>query len=112
VNRKFLQLVLESAGYRVRAVADGASAVEVVAQGGCALVLMDLHMPGMDGVAATRAIRALPGARGALPIVALTADAYSESRDRVLAAGMDEFLAKPVRPQEIEATVRRLLLPH
>jgi CheY-like chemotaxis protein len=57
---------------------------------------MDLHMPELDGVAATRAIRALPGAPSRVPIVALTADAFAETRERCFAAGMDAFLSKPV----------------
>jgi CheY-like chemotaxis protein len=59
-------------------------------------LLMDLHMPELDGIAATRAIRALPGAKARLPIVALTADAFAETRTRCLEAGMDDFLTKPV----------------
>jgi CheY-like chemotaxis protein len=68
---------------------------------------MDVHMPVMDGLAATRAIRAGGGPAAALRIVALTADAFSESRERVAAAGMDDFLAKPVQLPEVEDLLRR-----
>jgi signal transduction histidine kinase/ActR/RegA family two-component response regulator/HPt (histidine-containing phosphotransfer) domain-containing protein len=107
VNRKFMQVLLERLGHQVLLATQGAEAVAVVRAQGCDLVLMDLHMPVMDGLAATRAIRALPAPQSCVRIVALTADAFSESRERVREAGMDEFLAKPVQLHDIEELLRR-----
>jgi CheY-like chemotaxis protein len=72
------------------------------------LVIMDVQMPGMSGLQATGAIRVLP-AGGDVPILALTAQAMSGDRDRILDAGCDAYLAKPVAPGELRATVARLL---
>jgi len=72
------------------------------------LVLMDLHMPLMDGVAATRAIRALPDPlRATLPVLALTADAFDDTRARCLVAGMNDFLTKPVSPARLATLLRQ-----
>jgi two-component system, cell cycle response regulator DivK len=72
------------------------------------LVIMDVQMPGMSGLQATGAIRVLPGG-GDVPILALTAQAMAGDRDRILDAGCDAYLAKPVAPAELRATVTRLL---
>jgi CheY-like chemotaxis protein len=70
---------------------------------------MDLHMPLLDGVAATRAIRSLPDAsRSTVPIVAMTADAFAQTRDRCMVAGMNDFLTKPVSPQKLATLLRQL----
>ena len=74
------------------------------------LVIMDVQMPGMTGLQATGAIRALPGGAD-IPIVALTAQAMKGDRERILAAGCDEYLAKPVQPNELISVVDRLLRP-
>ncbi len=74
------------------------------------LVIMDVQMPGMTGLQATGAIRALPGGAD-IPIVALTAQAMRGDRERILAAGCDDYLAKPVQPNELLAAVERLLRP-
>jgi CheY-like chemotaxis protein len=71
---------------------------------------MDMQMPEMDGVDATRAIRALPGT-GRIPIIALTANAFNESRERCIEAGMDDFISKPVDPEALFATVLKWLEP-
>ncbi len=111
VNRAYLEAVLERLGHHAVFAADGAGAVRAVeAQPPDAdfdVVLMDLHMPGMDGFTATRAIRAMPPPRGRVPIVALTADAFQASRHLAREAGMDGFLIKPAHlPQLREALVR------
>lgn len=112
VNRQYLASLLETLGHAAHFVADGRAAVQAMAQPAATpfdLVLMDLHMPEMDGVAATRAIRALPDrAAATVPIVALTADVYPATRDRCVVAGMNDFLSKPVRPQDLWAALRRL----
>lgn len=109
VSRTLMQRLLERAGWDVVAAEDGARAVAAVeAEGAFDVVLMDVQMPVMDGVAATRAIRALAGAAGQVPIVAVTAFALPSDRDRCLSAGMDGFLTKPVDPDALFAVLERL----
>ena len=74
------------------------------------LILMDVQMPGIDGLETTRAIREMEGGRRRIPIVAVTARAMQGDRDRCLAAGMDDYLAKPIRPAELSALLKRYLL--
>jgi two-component system, sensor histidine kinase len=81
--------------------------VSALQQGDFDLVLMDLHMPELDGIGATRAIRALQGPAARVPIVALTADAFAETRARCLDAGMNEFLTKPVGLAELSQLLAR-----
>ena len=105
VNRLVAETFLRKLGHEVRCVPDGAMAVEAVeAAFGAAeesdridLVLMDVQMPVLDGVAATRAIRALGGPAARVPIVALTANAMEGDGEGYLAAGMDGYLAKPIK---------------
>lgn len=109
INRQYLAALLESLGHRAHFVGDGLQAVQAARERRFDLVLMDLHMPEMDGIAATRAIRALPEpASATVPIVALTADAFQDTRQRCLLAGMNDFLTKPVSPQDLSAALRRL----
>ncbi|MBQ1766909.1 MAG: response regulator, partial [Aquincola sp.] len=86
-------------------------AVQAVQQRTFDAVLMDLHMPELDGVGATTAIRRLPGARGRLPIIALTADAFPETRERCMAAGMTAFLTKPVEAALLVQTLASVTVP-
>ena len=95
------------AGVRFEIVDDGRSAVDAVRSGTFDLVLMDVEMPEMDGIEATRAIRALPGGT-ALPIVALTANASAADRARILEAGMNAHLAKPIDRRALFALLRSL----
>lgn len=112
VNRQYMASLLETLGHRAHFVADGRQAVQAVQAAhphGYDLVLMDLHMPELDGIGATTAIRALPApAAATVPIVALTADAFQETRERCLLAGMNDFLTKPVSPQDLSSALRRL----
>ena len=73
-----------------------------------ALILMDMQMPKMDGLEATRRIRAQPDLQS-LPIIAMTANAFAEDREQCFAAGMDDFITKPVKPEILFATVHRWL---
>lgn len=108
-HREFLAAVLQGMGHGTHFVADGEQAVAAVGDSRFDLVLMDLHMPRLDGITATRAIRALPDRQAAtVPIVALTADAFDETRERCLVAGMNDFLAKPVSPQRLASLLRGL----
>jgi CheY-like chemotaxis protein len=90
-------------------VGDGAEALAQVQAAAYDVVLMDIQMPGMDGEAATRAIRALPGPLGRIPIVAMTANVMPEQRSSYLAAGMDAVVAKPVDAQALQAALRQLV---
>lgn len=107
VNLQVARLVLEKAGHRISAVKDGAAAVAAVRDRRFDLVLMDVQMPGMDGLEATRLIRRLDRPdRCAVPIVALTAEALAEDERAVRAAGMDDYLTKPIDRPRLLATVR------
>jgi two-component system, sensor histidine kinase len=109
VNRQYLATLLEGLGHQTHFAADGEEAVRAASSRPFDLVLMDLHMPVLDGLGATRAIRALPDPGiSTLPIVALTADALDETRERCLVAGMNDFLTKPVSPQILASCLRRL----
>ena len=107
-NQKVIEVMLRRAGLDVEIVDNGAEALDRATQGEWALVLMDMQMPGMDGTEATRRIRDRLGRRR-LPIVALTANARPEHREACLAAGMDDFLTKPVRQEELRACLRKWL---
>ena len=108
-NRFVAGKLLETFGCSHESVEDGAAAVAAVQQRRFDLVLMDIKMPGMDGVAATRAIRDLPGPAGALPIVALTANADPRDAVGYRLAGMNGVVEKPIRPQALLDAIRRAL---
>jgi signal transduction histidine kinase/DNA-binding NarL/FixJ family response regulator/HPt (histidine-containing phosphotransfer) domain-containing protein len=109
VNRQYLASLFETLHHRCHFVGNGRDALDAVRTQTFDLVLMDLHMPEMDGLTATRAIRALHDpAAATVPIVALTADAFQETRERCLVAGMNDFLTKPVSPQDLVFALRRL----
>jgi len=108
VNQKVAMRMLERWGCRVDVVADGRQALEAVARGAYALVLMDVQMPEMDGFAATAAIRRLEAPTGRrTPIIAMTAHVMEGDRDRCIEAGMDDYVAKPVTAQAILEAVSR-----
>jgi signal transduction histidine kinase/ActR/RegA family two-component response regulator len=99
VNQKVLVKLLEKLGCRVETVEDGETAVALANARSYDVILMDIHMPGKDGVEATKDIRAREklGRKSPIPIVAVTADAMQEDRQRFIEAGMDDYVAKPVR---------------
>ncbi|MBK7899214.1 MAG: PAS domain-containing protein [Azonexus sp.] len=108
MNREVIRELLgEIVGFEVDLAHDGQQAVELACSRHYALVLMDVQMPVLDGLEATRRIRALAPHR--TPIVALTANAFADDRTRCLAAGMDDFVTKPVDPDLLFATVLRWL---
>jgi two-component system, sensor histidine kinase len=109
VNRQYMASLLDGLGHEAHFAADGRQAVEAARARAFDVVLMDLHMPELDGIGATQAIRALPDrAAATVPILALTADAFAETRERCLLAGMNDFLTKPVGPQALVTALRRL----
>jgi len=106
-NQQVATRVLEKAGYRVDVVADGLEAIEAVRTLPYDLVLMDVQMPDLDGVSATAAIRTLGGRPARIPIIALTANAMAGDRERYLAAGMTDYLSKPIDRTRMLAMVTR-----
>ena len=107
VNRMIVQMYLEAAGHHLTLVNDGAEALEAVRNDPFDLVLMDIQMPVMDGLSATRLIRALPSPACELPIIALTANAMAGDRERYLAAGMTDYVVKPIESSALLSAVRR-----
>ncbi len=109
INAKFTATVLRGRGYEVEIARDGQAAVDCVPLLLPALILMDCHMPVMDGYEATRQIRRMEAESGGrrVPIIALTAAAFAEDRARCMAAGMDDHLAKPVERERLIAVVQR-----
>jgi CheY-like chemotaxis protein len=107
VNRLFLAALLDRMGHSAHFVENGLEAVQAVQEHQFDIVLMDVHMPVMDGIAATEAIRQLDAQAAALPIAALTADAYADTRARCLSAGMDDVLVKPLGMPELDALFQR-----
>jgi CheY-like chemotaxis protein len=111
VSTFLARALLEQLGYEVDVTADGESAVTLVTGGDYAVVLMDTQLPVLDGLDATRRIRAFDGPAARTPIIAVTASTSARARDECLAAGMDEHLAKPLRPEEVRAVLVRLTGP-
>ena len=104
LNCEIVQALLEDFGLIIDVAGDGVLTVELAGSRTYDLILMDMQMPKMNGLEATRRIRALPG-RGQVPIIALTANAFDEDRRNCLAAGMNDFVAKPIDPDSFTATV-------
>ncbi|MBA2674858.1 response regulator, partial [Ramlibacter sp.] len=105
VNRKYLGLLLRSLGHEVSLAEDGRQALELVRHNAFDTVLLDVHMPVLDGVDTARAIRALPVPHANLPIVMLTADVMEETRASALRAGADVVLAKPLKVEQLAAVL-------
>ncbi|MDP2825839.1 MAG: PAS domain S-box protein [Sulfuritalea sp.] len=112
INREVAQIQLEAAGLAVDTAEDGAEAVTMAQETSYAAILMDMQMPNVDGLEATRQIRKLPGYRET-PIIAMTANAFAEDKARCFEAGMNDFLAKPFESETLFASLLRCLTrPH
>lgn len=109
VNRKLACALLSRLGCDVDTADDGEQAVNKASKTKYGLIFMDCVMPGMDGFAATTAIRKLAGTHGSVPIVALTASATIEDRDHCLAVGMNDFLTKPIRSEQLSSCLTKWL---
>jgi signal transduction histidine kinase/CheY-like chemotaxis protein len=109
MNRELGSTILGLLGCEVVLAENGALAVEAARTGAFDIILMDVHMPVMDGLAATRAIRALDGAAGRTPVIAMTADVLPENVERCRLAGMVDHVPKPVRPEALQNALLRCL---
>jgi PAS domain S-box-containing protein len=109
-NSRHIARLLGRRGHAVRVATDGRQALDLVGEAAFDLLLLDIHMPELDGFQVAQAIRARERASGGhLPVIALTAGARPEDRERCLAAGMDDYLSKPVRAAELFAMIERLV---
>jgi len=107
-NRQMMRRLLEMSGYRVVEAINGREAVEVARQAQPQIILMDLSLPFIDGLAATRQIRTLPGLNK-IPIVAVSAHDTADFHSDALDAGCDAYVTKPIDYPELEEIVNRLL---
>jgi CheY-like chemotaxis protein len=98
--------LLDKLGHRVTFAENGKEALDLVTHQDYDVVIMDVHMPEMDGLTSTRLIRRLAGERGKIPVIALTADVMNEARERALAAGVDEFISKPVQKEKLDQAIK------
>jgi CheY-like chemotaxis protein/HPt (histidine-containing phosphotransfer) domain-containing protein len=107
VNQKVAVNLLSRAGYQIEVAANGAIATEMIESDEFDVILMDMEMPVMDGITATRIIRQQPGRGATVPIIAMTANVMQSDRESCLAAGMNDFVTKPIEPQLLFDTLRK-----
>jgi PAS domain S-box-containing protein len=109
-NAQLLEMLLQRRGYRVRVASNGREALALTEEKAFDLLLLDVHMPELDGFQVVRAIRERERTIGDhLPVIALTARSRQEDREQCLAAGMDDFLAKPIQAADLEAVIERVV---
>ena len=105
-NRKVAIAMLDRAGFKVDAVVDGPATLDAWQRGGYDLILMDVQMPGMDGLDVTRSIREIEAQQGGhIPIIGVTAHAMTEDREKCLEAGMDDYIAKPINREQLTDSI-------
>jgi CheY-like chemotaxis protein len=109
INQKFVGMLLQNLGHQVTFAGNGLEAYEYARKQQFDLILMDVHMPEMDGIESTRQIRQLPAPHGEVPIIALSADVMNEAKDKAIAAGMNAFISKPVQKKELELSMLQCL---
>jgi signal transduction histidine kinase/CheY-like chemotaxis protein len=107
INALLIRSLIERRGHRAEVAENGHQVIEALSAAPFDLILMDMHMPTLDGVAATRKVRALGGPVCETPIIALTASSEAKDRQRCLDAGMDDFVTKPIDPEELDAALDR-----
>jgi two-component system sensor histidine kinase/response regulator len=107
VNQKLAKKILEKRGHRVVVASNGREAIERLKGEYFDLTLMDVQMPEMDGLTATRKIRSLKGKISNIPIIAMTAHAMKEDKERCFAAGMDDYVSKPIKPEELFEVIEK-----
>ncbi len=109
-NLRLATLLLTEGGHQVLSASDAETGLAMAREALPDLVLMDIQLPGMDGLAATAILKAEPATAG-IPVIALTALAMREDRERSRQAGCDAYIAKPLRYRELYATIDRFLVP-
>jgi CheY-like chemotaxis protein len=107
INAVLATTIIKRAGHSVEVAQNGAEAVDAVMLGDYDIILMDMHMPEVDGLEATRRIRRLDGPMRQAPIIALTANAMAADRQKCIAAGMDDFLSKPFEPSDLTSLLAK-----
>ena len=111
VNQKFLSVLLQRMGHQAKFCDNGQLALQALSEEEFDVVLMDIHMPVMDGLEATRCIRALPCPKSRIPVIALTADVFKEARDSAAAVGVNAFIPKPVQINELQLALQTHVMP-
>ncbi|HEX5804482.1 MAG TPA: response regulator [Azospira sp.] len=111
VNQKVVQQILAHLGYRADVVASGVEVLDALERQNYDIVLMDVHMPEMDGLEATRRLKVRYAEAGAPRVIAMTANAMPGDREKCLAAGMDDYVSKPIELDDIRAVLRRAACP-
>jgi two-component system, sensor histidine kinase len=110
-NRLLVSRLLTRVGHQVQVATTGLEAIAALRQHDVDIVLMDIHMPDLDGIAATRVIRGMGDRLSRIPIIALTANAMSGDRERYLAAGMTDYISKPFQPASLHTAIHRASAP-
>jgi two-component system, cell cycle response regulator DivK len=110
-NRYLVSFLLQAHGWEVVPASSGPRGVELAAQVAPALILLDIHLPGMDGYSVARVLKA-DAALAAIPLVAVTSYAMAPDRAKALAAGCDGYIEKPIDPETFVATVEGFLVPN
>ncbi len=111
INQKVIERMVQKLGYRADLVADGRAAIDALSQSPYGLVFMDCQMPEMDGFEACREIRKRESGAAHIPIVAITANAMKGDRERCLEAGMDDYVSKPFKQDDLKTVIQKWIPP-